>query len=77
MERCQGPLNSLTIALHRSIYLAIIMKRYEGPLTSFYIAFHSTIYLAIIMKRYEGHLTSITIVMVVWDPSYRSIIMAK
>jgi hypothetical protein len=31
---------ALTIALHRGLYLVIIMDRYEGPRTSLTIALH-------------------------------------
>jgi hypothetical protein len=33
MDRYEGPLTALTMALHRGLYLDIIMDRYEGPLT--------------------------------------------
>jgi hypothetical protein len=32
MDRYEGPLTTLTIALHRDLYLAIIMNRYEETL---------------------------------------------
>jgi hypothetical protein len=71
------PLNTFNIALHRGLYLAIIMDRYEGTHTTLTIALHRGLYLAIIMDRYEGSHTTITIVMEVRCPSYRFIIMAK
>jgi hypothetical protein len=40
MDRYEGPHTSLTIALHRGLYLAIIMDRYERPLTALNIALH-------------------------------------
>jgi hypothetical protein len=51
-----GPLsranNSLYIALHSGLYLAIIMDQYEGSLTALIIALHRGLYLAIILDRY-------------------------
>jgi hypothetical protein len=38
MDRYEGPLISLTIALHRGLYLASIKDRYEGPLAALTIA---------------------------------------
>jgi hypothetical protein len=55
---------NLTIALHRDLYVAIIMDRYEGPLTSLTIALHRGLYLAIIMDRYDGTFTSTTIALI-------------
>jgi hypothetical protein len=40
MDRCEGPLTILTIALYRGLYLAIIIDRYEGPQTALTIALH-------------------------------------
>jgi hypothetical protein len=34
MDRQEGPLTALTIALNKGLYLAIIMDRHEGPLTA-------------------------------------------
>jgi ABC-type molybdate transport system permease subunit len=59
MDRYEGRLNALTVALHRGIYLAIIMDRYEGPLNALTVALHRGLYLAIIMDRYEGPLTAL------------------
>jgi hypothetical protein len=42
----------LTIALHRGLYLAIIMDSYDGPQSPLIIALHRVLYLAIIMDRY-------------------------
>jgi hypothetical protein len=44
-------LTSLTIALHGSLYLAIIMHRYVGPITALTLALHGGLYLAIIMDH--------------------------
>jgi hypothetical protein len=40
MDRHEGPLTALTIALHRGLYLAIIMDRHEGPLNALTRALH-------------------------------------
>jgi hypothetical protein len=56
MDRYGGPLTAITIALHRSLYLAIIMDRYGGPLTAVTIAFYRGLYLAIKMTVIEGHI---------------------
>jgi hypothetical protein len=40
MYRFGGPLTAHIIALHRGLYLAIIMDRYEGPLPALTIALH-------------------------------------
>jgi hypothetical protein len=56
MDLYEGPLIALTIALHRGLYLAIIMYRYEGPLTPLTIALHKGLYLAIIMDHIKGPL---------------------
>jgi hypothetical protein len=40
MDRYEGPLTHLTIALHIGLYIAIIIDRYEGPLTPITIALH-------------------------------------
>jgi hypothetical protein len=60
-EITEGPHTALTIALHRGLYLAIIMDRYEGPQTTLTIAMHRGLYLAIIMDRYGGPHTTLTI----------------
>jgi hypothetical protein len=54
MDRPEGPESALTIALHRALYLVIIMDRYEGPHSTLNLAFHRGIYLFIIMDRNEG-----------------------
>jgi hypothetical protein len=51
-----GPLTALTIALLRSLYLAILIDRYLGPQTAFNIRLIKGLYFAIIMDRYEGPL---------------------
>jgi hypothetical protein len=65
LSHYNGPLyrphTALTIALHRGLYIAIIMDRYRGPHTSFTLALHRGLYLAIIMDRYSGHHTALTI----------------
>jgi hypothetical protein len=43
MDRYEGTLMTLTIALHRGIYLDIIMDRCKGPLTTLTIALHGGI----------------------------------
>jgi hypothetical protein len=40
MDRYEGPLTALSLALHRGVYLVIIMDRYEGPLTAVTIDLH-------------------------------------
>jgi hypothetical protein len=55
MECYEEPHSALTISLHRSLYLAIIIDRYEGPQTALTIALHRGLYLAFIMVRYEEH----------------------
>jgi hypothetical protein len=40
MEGYEGPNTALTIALHGSLQLAIVMEGYEVPLTAFNIALH-------------------------------------
>jgi hypothetical protein len=40
MDSYEEPLIALTIALHISLYLAIIMDRYKWPLTPLTIALH-------------------------------------
>jgi hypothetical protein len=47
MDRYEGPLTALTIALHGGLSLVIIMERYEGPLTALIIALHRGLSLAI------------------------------
>jgi hypothetical protein len=49
MDRYEGSETALTIALHRSLHLAIIMDRFEGPQTALTIALHRSLYLAVIM----------------------------
>jgi hypothetical protein len=43
MDRYEGPHTALTIAMHRGLYLAIIIDRYEGPHTALTIALHISI----------------------------------
>jgi hypothetical protein len=50
---------AFTMALHRVLYLAIIMDPYEGPHTAFIIALHGGLYLATIMDRYENTHTAL------------------
>jgi hypothetical protein len=40
MDRYEGPLIALIIALRRGSYLANIMDRYEGPQSALTIALH-------------------------------------
>jgi hypothetical protein len=40
MDRYGGPQTALTIALHRGLFLSIIMDRYERLLTVLTIALH-------------------------------------
>jgi hypothetical protein len=54
MDRHQGSQSALTVALHRGLYLAIIVHLYEGPQTARNIAWHRGLYVAIIMDMYEG-----------------------
>jgi hypothetical protein len=49
MDREKGPQTALTIALHRGLYLAILMDRDKGTRTAITIALHRGLYLAIIM----------------------------
>jgi hypothetical protein len=42
---------ALTYALHRDLYLAIIMDSYLGPQTAFTIALLRSLYLGIILDR--------------------------
>jgi hypothetical protein len=44
--------DALTVALHRGLYLAIIMDRYGGPQSTLTIALHRGLYLCIIMDPY-------------------------
>jgi hypothetical protein len=44
MDRYEGPQTLLTIALHGSLYLAIIMDQYEEPHTALKIALHEGLY---------------------------------
>jgi hypothetical protein len=41
----------LAIALHRGLYVAIIMDRHEGAHTALTIAFNRGLYLTILMDR--------------------------
>jgi hypothetical protein len=47
-----GPHSVFTIAMHRGLYLAIIMDRYVGAHSALNIFFHRGLYLANIMDRY-------------------------
>jgi hypothetical protein len=40
MDRYYGPQTKITIALHKGLYLDIIVDRYEGPHTALTIALH-------------------------------------
>jgi hypothetical protein len=40
MYRHEGPHSALTIAMHKGLYLAIIMDRHEEPHTVLTIALH-------------------------------------
>jgi hypothetical protein len=51
MNGHEGSHTALTIALHRGIYLAIIMVRPDSPHAALTIALHGGLYLAIIMDR--------------------------
>jgi hypothetical protein len=44
MDRYEGPLTDLIIALHRGLSLDIITDRYEGTLTSPTITLHGALY---------------------------------
>jgi hypothetical protein len=46
MDRYEGPITALVIALDRGLSLAIIMDRYEGSLTDLTIALNGGLYLA-------------------------------
>jgi hypothetical protein len=61
MDRHEESQTALTQALHRGLYLAVIMDHHEGPHTLLTIALHKDLYLAIIMNRYEGPHTNLTI----------------
>jgi hypothetical protein len=52
MDRYGGPQSALSIALHRFLYLAIIIDPYGGPQSALTIALHRGLYLAIIMDPY-------------------------
>jgi hypothetical protein len=52
MDRYEGPLTAPSLALHRSLYLDIIMDCYEGPPTALTIHLHRGLFLAIIMVHY-------------------------
>jgi hypothetical protein len=52
MDRYERPHTALTLAMTRSLYLAIIMDRYGGPQTALTIAVHRGLYLTIPMDRY-------------------------
>jgi hypothetical protein len=53
MDRNEGPLTALTIALHGGLHLAIMMGRYECHHISLSMALNRGLYLAIIKDRYE------------------------
>jgi hypothetical protein len=40
MIRYRGPRIGLTTALHRGLFLAVIMDRYKGPLIALTLALH-------------------------------------
>jgi hypothetical protein len=61
VTRYGGPRTALTIALHRGLYLAIVMHRYREPQTALTIPFHGGLYLPIIMDRYGGPQTALPI----------------
>jgi hypothetical protein len=44
MDRFEMPHIALTIALHRGLYLAIIMNQYEGHHTNITLAVHGGLY---------------------------------
>jgi hypothetical protein len=52
MDRIRGPETALTLALHRGLYVAILIDLYIWPQTALTIALHCGILLAIIMVRY-------------------------
>jgi hypothetical protein len=54
MDSYKGPHSSLTIALHRGLYLAFLMDRHEGTHSTPTIALLRGLHLAIIMDRYKG-----------------------
>jgi hypothetical protein len=54
MDRYKDPQSALIIALHRGLYLAIIMDPYEESHGTLTIALHRGLGLAIIMVRYGG-----------------------
>jgi hypothetical protein len=43
MDRYEEPQSALKIALHRDLYLAIIMDRYVGPQSAITIALHRSL----------------------------------
>jgi hypothetical protein len=49
MDRYEGTITALTLALHGGVYLDFIMDRYEGLLTALIIDLHRSLNLAIIM----------------------------
>jgi hypothetical protein len=51
----------LTIALHRGLYLAIIMDRYDGPKIALTIALYRGLYIANTMVRFEGPHSALSI----------------
>jgi hypothetical protein len=53
MDRYERPQTDPTIALHRGLYMTIIIGRYGGPHSAFNGALQIGLYLAIIMDRYE------------------------
>jgi hypothetical protein len=40
MDGYEGPISAFNLALHRYLYIAIIIDHYEGPLTALTIALH-------------------------------------
>jgi hypothetical protein len=49
MDPYEGPITSVTIALHVGLYLSIIMDLYGGPQTTLIVALPGGFYLAIKM----------------------------
>jgi hypothetical protein len=56
MDRYEGPITDLTIALSGGLELAIILDCNEGPVTALNMALQAGLYLDIIMDRYKGPL---------------------
>jgi isoprenylcysteine carboxyl methyltransferase (ICMT) family protein YpbQ len=59
MDRYGEPHTALTIALHRGLYVAILMDHYEKKHSALTIFLHRVLYLAIIMERYGGSTLSL------------------